>query len=165
MAMGKRKERQEALFIVAESPPKSAGHPFYVQLNRLLVEANFDRWIERRCQRYYEHEEKRGRPSLAPGVYFRMLLVGYFEGIDSQRGIAWRCADSLSLREFLGIPLNQETPDHSTLTLTRRRLPPEVRGFRQSESWTWHFMRGRRLKVRQKYGTPSPAKRSRKDNA
>lgn len=126
MAMGKRKERQEALFVMADSLPKSAGHPFYVQLNRLLAEADFDRWIEQRCQLYYEHEEKRGRPSLAPGVYFRMLLVGYFEGIDSQRGIAWRCADSLSLREFLGIPLNQETPDHSTLTLTRRRLPPEV---------------------------------------
>jgi transposase len=126
MAMGKRKDRQEALFVTAGSLPKSPGHPFYVQLNRLLAEADFDRWIERRCRQYYEREERRGRPSLPPGVYFRMLLIGYFEGLDSQRGIAWRCADSLSLRQFLGIPLDEETPDHSTLTLTRQRLPSEV---------------------------------------
>jgi transposase len=106
--------------------PKSLGHPFYKKLNLLLAEADFDRWIERRCQRYYEQEEKRGQPSIPPGVYFRMLLVGYFEGIGSQRGIAWRCADSLSLREFLGIPLDEGAPDHSTLTNTRRRLPAEV---------------------------------------
>ncbi len=126
MAMGKRKRRQESLFITAESLPKSDGHPFYKQLNRLLAEADFDRWIERRCRRYYEQDEKRGRPSIPPGVYFRMLLVGYFEGIDSQRGIAWRCADSLSLRQFLGIPLEENTPDHSTLTNTRQRLPEKV---------------------------------------
>jgi len=126
MAMGKRKARQESLFITITDLPRSAGHPFYAELNRLLAEADFDRWIERRCRRYYEQEEKRGRPSLPPGIYFRMLLVGYFEGIDSQRGIAWRCADSLSLRRFLGIPLDEDTPDHSTLTLTRQRLPPEV---------------------------------------
>jgi transposase len=126
MAMGKRKDRQEALFVTGGSLPKSPGHPFYVQLNRLLAEADFDRWIERRCRQYYEREERRGRPSLPPGVYFRMLLIGYFEGLDSQRGIAWRCADSLSLRQFLGIPLDQETPDHSTLTLTRQRLPSDV---------------------------------------
>lgn len=126
MAMGKRKDRQEALFITAENLPKSLGHPFYVQLNRLLAEAGFDRWVERRCESYYEQEETRGRPSLPPGIYFRMLLVGYFEGIDSQRGIAWRCGDSLSLRQFLGIPLEEPTPDHSTLTNTRKRLPPEV---------------------------------------
>jgi len=82
--------------------------------------------VERRCERYYATEEKRGQPSIPPGVYFRMLLVGYFEGIGSQRGIAWRCADSLSLREFLGVPLGEKTPDHSTLTNTRNRLPPEV---------------------------------------
>jgi transposase len=126
MAMGKRKERQEALFIVAEDLPRSAGHPFYQKLNELLAKAGFDRWIEQRCQEYYEQEEKRGRPSIPPGVYFRMLLVGYFEGIDSQRGIAWRCADSLSLRQFLGIPLSASTPDHSSLTNTRKRLPPEA---------------------------------------
>lgn len=126
MAMGKRKDRQEALFITTDSLPKSLGHPFYVQLNRLLAEAGFDRWIERRCEPYYEQEETRGRPSLPPGIYFRMLLVGYFEGLDSQRGIAWRCSDSLSLRQFLGIPLDEASPDHSTLTHTRKRLPPEV---------------------------------------
>ena len=122
MAMGKRRQRQESLFVMADGLPKSAGHPFYQALNRLLAAADFDPWIERRCQPYYEQREKRGQPSIPPGVYFRMLLVGYFEGIDSQRGIAWRCADSLSLRRFLGIPLHESTPDHSTLTNTRRRL-------------------------------------------
>ena len=102
------------------------GIPFIERLNELLAEADFDRWIERRCEPYYATEEKRGQPSIPPGVYFRMLLVGYFEGIDSQRGIAWRCADSLSLRQFLGIPLDESTPDHSTLTNTRNRLPQEV---------------------------------------
>jgi transposase len=127
MAMGKRKqERQETLFITAEGLAHSPGHPFYRRLNELLAEAGFDRWIEDRCRRYYATEEKRGQPSIPPGVYFRMLLVGYFEGIGSQRGIAWRCADSLSLRQFLGLPLEESTPDHSTLTNTRNRLPQEV---------------------------------------
>ena len=126
MAMGKRRQRQEALFVMADGLPKSAGHPFYQRLNALLAEADFDHWIERRCQRYYNTEESRGQPSIPPGVYFRMLLVGYFEGIDSQRGIAWRCADSLSLRQFLGIPLGETTPDPKTLSNTRRRLPEEV---------------------------------------
>jgi transposase len=127
MAMGRRKvERQEALFVTASQLRRSPGHPFYQALNALLAEANFDRWIEGRCLSYYEQVEKRGQRSIPPGIYFRMLLVGYFEGIDSQRGIAWRCADSLSLREFLGLPLNESSPDHSTLSLTRRRLPPEV---------------------------------------
>jgi len=126
MTMGVRGDRQEALFVTADELPKSQGHPFYVKLNTLLREASFDLWIEGRCRRYYEQRERRGRPSLPPSVYFRMLLVGYFEGIDSQRGIAWRCADSLALRSFLGIALHESTPDHSTLTLTRKRLPPEV---------------------------------------
>ena len=125
MAMGKRKSRQEDLFVFSEGLPKSGGHPFYKKLNELLAEADFDRWIERRCRRYYE-ADPRGRPSLPPGVYFRMLLVGYFENIDSQRGIAWRCADSLALRRFLGIPLHEDVPDHSTLSVTRSRLPKEV---------------------------------------
>jgi transposase len=127
MAMGRRKqEQQDALFVMASGLSKSPGHPFYRKLNELLAEAGFDRWIEGRCERYYATQEKRGQPSIPPGVYFRMLLVGYFEGIDSQRGIAWRCADSLSLRQFLGIPLEESTPDHSTLTNTRNRLPQEV---------------------------------------
>jgi transposase len=127
MAMGRRKaERQESLFVTTAQLRRSQGHPFYRALNALLAEANFDRWIEGRCLPYYEQVEKRGQRSIPPGIYFRMLLVGYFEDIDSQRGIAWRCADSLSLREFLGLPLNESSPDHSTLSLTRRRLPPEV---------------------------------------
>jgi transposase len=126
MGMGKRKPVQEALFVAYDALPRSAGHPFYVKLNELLEEAAFDRWLEKRCAQYYAQAEKRGQPSIPPGVYFRMLLIGYFEGIDSQRGIAWRCADSLSLRQFLGIALGYQTPDHSTLTNTRKRLPPEV---------------------------------------
>jgi transposase len=126
MAMGKRKARQESLFITTDRLAQSPGHPFYQKLNVVLDSAGFDRWIERRCARYYEQEVKQGQPSIPPGVYFRMLLIGYFEGIDSQRGIAWRCADSLALRQFLGIPLDQGTPDHSTLTNTRQRLPAEV---------------------------------------
>lgn len=127
MGMGRRRrERQEALFIATEGLAKSPGHPFYRKLNQLLAEAEFDRWIESRCQGYYATEEKRGQPSIPPGVYFRMLFVGYFEGIESQRGIAWRCADSLSLRSFLGTSLDESTPDHSTLTNTRNRLPQEV---------------------------------------
>jgi transposase len=126
MAMGKRKPRQESLFVAADQLAQAPGHPFFQRLNALLDEAGFDRWVEGRCRQYYEQDEKRGRPSLPPGVYFRMLFVGYFEGLGSQRGIAWRCADSLALRQFLGIPLDQPTPDHSTLTNTRQRLPEEV---------------------------------------
>jgi transposase len=126
MAMGKRKRRQNSLFLATEDLALSPGHPFYRKLNELLAEAEFDRWIERRCQPYYETEEKRGQPSIPPGVYFRMLLIGYFEGLDSQRGIAWRCADSRSLADFLGYGPAEQTPDHSTLTNTRKRLPPEV---------------------------------------
>ena len=83
MSMGQRKQRQEALFITADQLPRSAGHPFYRRLNRLLDEFGFDRWIEQRCASYYVQDEPRGQPSIPPGVYFRMLLVGYFEGIDS----------------------------------------------------------------------------------
>ncbi len=127
MAMGKRREeRQETLFVATDRLPKTAGHPFYQRLNGLLAEAGFDAWIEGRCRQYYETDETRGRPSIPPGIYFRMLLVGYFEGIDSQRGIAWRCADSLGLRQFLGLALDESSPDHPTLTNTRKRLPAEV---------------------------------------
>jgi IS5 family transposase len=125
--MGKRRrETQESLFLATDRLPKAAGHPFYERLNQLLAEAGFDRWIENRCQQYYAAEGSAGRPSIPPGLYFRMLLVGYFEGIDSQRGIAWRCADSLGLRHFLGLSLEEASPDHSTLTNTRKRLPAEV---------------------------------------
>jgi transposase len=127
MAMGKRRrETQESLFIAADRLPRAAGHPFYERLNQLLAEADFDSWIEGRCREHYAADGSAGRPSIPPGVYFRMLLVGYFEGIDSQRGIAWRCADSLGLRRFLGLSLEESSPDHSTLTNTRKRLPAEV---------------------------------------
>src|SRR4051812_28240925 len=123
MAMGKRKPQQESLFIATDRLMPSAGHPFYQTLNALLAEAKFDHWIEQRCESFYECEEKRGQPSLPPGVYFRMLLIGYFEGLDSQRGIAWRCADSLALRTFLGLALTEATPVHASMTIIRQRLP------------------------------------------
>jgi transposase len=126
MGMGKRWSRQESLFIATEQLAQAPGHPFYQKLNALLAEAGFDRWVESRCEQYYQGDDVRGRKSIPPGVYFRMLFVGYYEGIDSQRGIAWRCADSLALRQFLGVPLDAGTPDHSTLTNTRKRLPAEV---------------------------------------
>ena len=127
MAMGKRRrETQGSLFIATDRLPRAAGHPFYERLNQLLAEADFDAWVEDRCREYYAGDGSSGRPSIPPGVYFRMLLVGYFEGIDSQRGIAWRCADSLGLRRFLGLSLEESSPDHSTLTNTRKRLPAEV---------------------------------------
>lgn len=126
MAMGRRKrERQESLFLMVDDLPTSGGHPFYQKLNKLLAEVGFDEWIENRCLPHYDASPG-GRPSIPPGVFFRMLFVGYFECIDSQRGIAWRCADSLSLREFLGISLSERTPDHSTLSKTRQRLPEEL---------------------------------------
>ena len=124
MALGKRQEEQQEMWVATTSLPKSEGHVFYRKLNEVLAEAKFDRTVERMCQPYYHTH--RGRPSIPPGVYFRMLLVGYFEGIGSQRGIAWRCGDSLSLRQFLGIPLTEEAPDHSSLTRVRDRLPLEV---------------------------------------
>ncbi len=126
MGMGRRqRSQQESLFIMADRLPKSEGHAFYKKLNRLLAEARFDDFVERLCQEHYDPTDN-GRPSVPPGVYFRMLLVGYFEGIGSQRGIAWRCSDSLSLRKFLGVPLTEEAPDHSSLTRIRDRLPVEV---------------------------------------
>ena len=103
--------------------PRSPGHPFYKALNELLAEAGFDAYVEQLCEPLYEEG---GRPSIPPGVFFRMLFIGYFEGIDSQRGIAWRCSDSLSLRSFLGLPPTQPAPDHSSLTVIRKRLHKEL---------------------------------------
>ena len=124
MALGKHREEQQEMWVATTNLPRSVGHIFYRKLNRLLAEADFDRTVEEMCEPYYHAHL--GRPSIPPGVYFRMLLVGYYEGIGSQRGIAWRCGDSLSLREFLGIPLTEETPDHSSLTRVRDRLPLET---------------------------------------
>ena len=125
MAMGRHKrERQGELWIATHDVPQSRGHPFYQKLNQLLGEAGFDEFVESLCGPFYA--AYLGRPGIPPGVYFRMLLVGYFEGIDSQRGIAWRCADSLSLKSFLGYSLAQATPEHSSLTVIRKRLSVEV---------------------------------------
>ena len=124
MALGRRKQEQQEAWVATSALPKSPGHPFYEQLNRLLAEAGFDAYVEELCCPYYA--EVRGRPSIPPGVYFRMLLVGYFEGIGSQRGIAWRCSDSLSLRRFLGLGPTEAVPDHSSLTVIRQRLPEEL---------------------------------------
>ena len=125
MAMGKREgEQQQDLFITHDKLPRSPGHVFYRKLNQVLAEGRFDRWVEALCEPHYCQGQ--GRPSVPPGVYFRMLLVGYFEGINSQRGIAWRCSDSLSLRDFLGIPLGEDSPDHSSLSYIRNRLPLDV---------------------------------------
>jgi len=125
MALGRRaEERQQEMWVASAELPKSQGHVFYRKLNELLAEAGFDRFAEDLCREYYH--VKIGRPGIPPGVYFRMLLVGYFEGIGTQRGIAWRCADSLSLRAFLDVPLTGDTPDHSSLTRVRDRLPMEV---------------------------------------
>jgi transposase len=124
MALGKRKREQQGLWVATADLPKSPGHPFYRRLNEVLAETGFDNWIENLCRRHYA--ETMGRPSIPPGVYFRMILIGYFEGIGSQRGIAWRCSDSRSLAEFLGVPVNEATPDHSSMTRVHKRLPLEI---------------------------------------
>lgn len=133
MAMGTRKqgERQEDLWIAAAELPRSAGHPFYERLNGLLEEAGFDTFVEERCRRFYA--PIMGRRSLAPGIYFRLLLMGYFEGLDGERGIAWRAADSLSLRSYLGLGLDEAPPDHSTISRTRRLIDVET----HREVFTW----------------------------
>jgi transposase len=130
--MGKRKtERQQELWIAAADLPKAPGHPFYRKLNGLLREHGFDAFVEGLCQKFY-HEEL-GRPSVPPGTYFRMLLIGYFEGIDSERGIAWRSDDSRTLREFLGYDPKEPTPDHSSLSKIRERMDVET----HEEVFTW----------------------------
>jgi len=116
--------RQEPFWISHDTIAASPGHPFYEEVERILREEGFDPYVEQECAPYYA--KKQGRPSIPPGVYFRMLLIGYFERIDSERGICWRCADSLSLRGFLGIGMDEETPHHSSLSRIRCRLPLEV---------------------------------------
>ncbi len=125
MAMGKRQRRaQVSMWVSHEQLPTSKGHAFYEAVNQVLNSYFFDDWVEQACESFYA--DRVGRPSLAPGIYFRCLLVGYFEGIDSERGIAWRCGDSLSLRQFLGLCLTREPPDHSTLSRTRRLIDLET---------------------------------------
>ena len=124
MAMGRRKLKQQEFWVSVEDMPRTAAHPYYGKVNEVLKEAGFDRKVEHLCRRYYK--PTMGRPSQAPGVYFRMLLVGYMEGMGSERGIAWRVADSFSLREFLGFGMTEQTPDHSTVSRTRRLYSVET---------------------------------------
>ena len=126
MGMGTRQsqERQEEIWIANAELARSPGHPFYVRLNELLDEEKFDVFVESLCRRFYA--ATMGRPGLVPGVYFRSLLIGYFEGIDSERGIAWRMADSLALREFVRVGITEQTPDHSTISRTRRLIDVET---------------------------------------
>jgi len=125
MGMGRRAgERQEEFWIETGALPDVPRHCFYDKLNGILADGEFDEFVEEFCEPFYA--DNIGRPGIPPGVYFRMLFIGYFEGIDSQRGIAWRCADSLSLKSFLGYELTEATPDHSSLTRIRDRLPLEI---------------------------------------
>ena len=121
--MGRRRPKQRSLFVETERMAGAPRHRFYDALNQVLDEAGFDAHVETLCELAFEPRSQGGRPSLAPGVYFRMLLLGYFEGIESERGICWRCEDSLSLKRFLGFEPHESTPDHSTLSRMRTRLP------------------------------------------
>ena len=125
MAMGTReRDRQPPMWVATTELPTAVSHPFYARLNQVLREHGFDDFAEAQCAEFYA--ETIGRPGLAPGIYFRLLLVGYFEGIDSERGIAWRAADSLTLRDFLGLTLPDAPPDHSTISRTRRLIDLET---------------------------------------
>jgi transposase len=124
MAIGKRKKpKQQPLWIAHSDLAPRGGHPFYTRLNRLLDEDGFDAWLEQECAPYFAAG---GRPSIPPGVYFRMLFIGYLEGFQSERSIAWHCTDRMSLRDFLGYQLHERTPDHSSFTIWRQRLPLEL---------------------------------------
>jgi transposase len=124
MSMGTREPDQPALWIAASDLPASPGHPFYARVNAILDADDFDRFVEDQCRPFYA--AVMGRRSLAPGRYFRLLLVGYFEGIDAERGIAWRAADSLAVRSFVRLALHAAAPDHSTISRTRRLIDVET---------------------------------------
>jgi transposase len=150
MAMGTRsqRERQEDFWIAHTELATAPGHPFYQRLNELLDGERFDGFVEGLCSRFYD--EKNGRPSLTPGIYFRSLLIGYFEGIESERGIAWRVADSLALRRFLGMALDEATPDHSTISRTRRLI--DIDTHRQVFAWVLGLLADRGLLKGQRIG-------------
>ena len=131
-----QRRRQEAIWIAHHALARGPSHPFYERLNQLLEGNHFDDFVEGLCRRFYA--EKQGRPSLAPGIYFRLLLIGYFEGIDSERGIAWRAQDSLALRSFLDIALDESSPDHSTLSRTRRLM--DVETHREVFAWVLRIL-------------------------
>ena len=123
------------MWVPTSDLPRSAGHPFYRRLNHILEEAGFDAFAEAQCAKFYA--AVMGRPSLAPGRYFRLLLLGYFEGLDSERAIAWRAADSLSVRTFLHLELADPAPDHSTISRTRRLIELET----HTAVFTWILQR------------------------
>src|SRR5713226_429737 len=143
MAMGRRKGRARTpgLWIAANELPATGGHPFYQRLNQVLDRHDFDLFVEGQCAGFYASTI--GRPSLTPGTYFRLLLIGYFEGIDAERGIAWRTADSLGLRQFLGFGLDERTPDHSTISRTRRLI--DVDTHRKVFFWALGLLADREL--------------------
>jgi len=125
MALGKRKQaRQAELWVAATELPTTSAHPFYSKLNEVLAKHGFDRFAEEACKEFYA--PTMGRPGIPPGNYFRLIMLGFFEGISSERGIAWRVQDSLSLRKFLGISITEKTPDHSTISKTRRLIDTET---------------------------------------
>ena len=134
--MGKRKRhaKQASMWVAAQDLPRSAAHPFYTRLNQILDEHGFDGYVEGLCARFYAEE---GRPGLPPGRYFRLLLIGYFEGLDAERAIAWRAADSFALREFLGLVLPEAPPDHSTISRSRRLIDLET----HQAVFTWMLQR------------------------
>jgi len=129
--MGRRKSWSEPLWIPISALTQTTGHPFYSRLNQVLEKSKFDAYVEKLCAKFYATDV--GRRGLAPGIYFRSLLIGYFEGIDSERGIAWRAADSLAIRSFLGVPLDEGTPDHTTISRTRRLIDLES----HQQVFTW----------------------------
>jgi transposase len=125
MAMGrKRKRQQDTMWVATSDLPKSPGHPFYKRLNQVLAANSFDSFVEAACRRFYA--PKLGRPSLPPGRYFRLMLLGYFEGLGAERAMAWRAADSLAIRSFLGLELDEAAPEHSTISRTRRLIDVET---------------------------------------
>src|SRR5687767_7475951 len=136
MAMGKRKRhaKQRSMWVATHDLPRSAAHPFYTRLNQILDKHDFDGYVEGLCEQFYADD---GRPGLPPGRYFRLLLIGYFEGLDAERAIAWRAADSFALREFLGLVLPDAPPDHSTISRTRRLIDLET----HAAVFTWMLQR------------------------
>jgi transposase len=144
MAMGKRRRhaKQASMWVATEDLPRSTAHPFYGRLNQIFDQDDFDGYVEGLRQRFYADEV--GRPGLPPGRYFRLLLIGYLEGLDAERAIAWRAADSLALREFLGLVLPSAPPDHSTISRTRRLIDLET----HEAVFTWDLAGGSRMQGR-----------------
>jgi transposase len=136
MAMGKRRRhaKQASMWVATQDLPRSAAHPFYARLNQIFEQHGFDGYVEGLCERFYADD---GRPGLPPGRYFRLLLIGYFEGLDAERAIAWRAADSFALREFIGLVLPEAPPDHSTISRARRLIDLET----HEAVFTWMLQR------------------------